>query len=218
MMTNKHPKYKKIKQEFLAGRDISGGQGPPAVVRVWQVRNPQLLWLRYSEYEQKVGHKNRRFHDTSMKCSFGVDIEQRPCNDPQCSVCSTCEKGFRLDHARSGPRARGFARLNGELRYTAGLYFSKHSSKSHDYAFASERPLHAKAAAAATSSGSIKPKKVRCMFLCRVALGRELRTDQEMLGEKEVCCQQAVLRPSCAAPAFSFTRQAWDDLGASPTS
>lgn len=212
MMTNRHPKYKAIKEQFHAGWDVGAGHGgPPVVVRVWQVRNPSQVWEQYRQYEEEVGHKTRRFHGTSMKCTFGVNINKRPCDDLDCSVCSICESGFKLDRAHSGPMTRGYATLRGSLRYDVGLYFSKHSSKSHDYASNSEQPLHVKAAASSDTTG---PKLVRCMFLCRVALGRELRTDQATLGEVEVCIAATtapVLRCACAQP----TREARPSTGSS---
>jgi hypothetical protein len=209
LMTNRHPKYKRIKQEFLDGWGVDA----PVVVRIWQVRNSADIWQQYRQYEDEVGQKARRLHGTKMTCSFAVDINQRPCDDPECSVCSICESGFKLSRARGGALTRSFTRLNGQLRYGTGLYFSKHLRKSHGYAVDSQQPLHAKAAAAAAASASGGSKLVRCMFLCRVALGVPLRTVEEKLDEAKVC-NAAAHRPSCVVPAHQPTREARSNLGA----
>jgi len=100
-------------------------------------------------------------------------------------VCTIIERGFDLEKAQGGPLTPNFD--GGRLRYGRGLYFSKTSSKSNDYARGSER-VHAGA-------------KVRCMFVCLVALGNELRTPEEWLNEDQVNAQLKV-----CAPPFFFLR------------
>ena len=38
-------------------------------------------------------------------CSFGIDVTQRPCTHPRCSVCTICSGSFDLQLAGSGRRA-----------------------------------------------------------------------------------------------------------------
>ena len=69
-------------------------------------------------------------------------------------------------HRVSGERAGGgpLSASLGFLRYGRGLYFSKTSSKSHDYGGETERVR------------GNEPHRV--MFLCKVALGEQLRGEE----------------------------------------
>jgi len=58
-----------------------------------------------------------------------------PCGRPDCSVCSICTHGFKLQ----GFLGRTAQRTRMHLRYGQGLYFSSVSGKANDYAFASEK-------------------------------------------------------------------------------
>ena len=172
-LTREHPKYEQIKHQFAASWDASAGP-PPTVERVLQVRNPAPLFERFEAYKRSLAQagrpvtEERRFHATSMKCSFGIDQNQRPCEDAACSVCSIGQTSFKLEHAGGGPL---FANL-GHLRYGRGLYFSKTSSKSHDYGVGSQR----------VRQGEVH----RCMFLCKVALGNPLQTREAQIQDVEL--------------------------------
>lgn len=98
---------------------------------VWQVRNPAEVYTRYTVHSDRLGaasNEARRFHGTSMRCNFGIDVTAPPCRDPACAVCTICAASFRLVHAGGGRLTAGFGALNGALRYGRGLYFSKVST------------------------------------------------------------------------------------------
>jgi hypothetical protein len=171
MLTNRHPKYQGIKDQFLISWLHVGPK--PTVMRIYQVRNPQQVFSTYSAYKESlpVAAESRRWHGTSMapSCSFGIDINQRPCSDPTCAVCTICATSF--DVAHSGRAAFGGSARRA-LRYGRGLYFSRVSSKSNDYNEKTERQ---------SSQG-----RFRIMFLCKVALGSEWKVPDEDLGEQDV--------------------------------
>lgn len=152
VLNNTHPKVDGVKRQFDASWEHPGPK--PTVVRVLQVRNAGEIYDCYRQYARCKGGEARRWHGTSLRCSFGINIEQPPCADPHCAVCSIFARSFDVAHA--GTSAVGGQRR--ALRYGPGLYFSKCSSKSNDYAQTSERQ----------SAGH----RYRVMFLCRVSLGR----------------------------------------------
>lgn len=152
VLNNTHPKVDGIKRQFDASWAHPGPK--PTVVRVLQVRNAAEIYERYRQYALNKGTEVRRWHGTSLRCSFGIDIEQPPCADPHCAVCSIFARSF--DVALAGTSAVGGLRR--ALRYGGGIYFSKCSSKSNDYANPSER--------------AVAGERYRVMFLCRVSLGR----------------------------------------------
>ena len=182
MLTNRHPKYQGIKGQFLASWLHDGAK--PTVMRIYQVRNPRQVFNTYSNYMKSLAamsadgsdvrtavNETRRWHGTSMSasCSFGIDINQRPCTDPACAVCTICATSFDLSH--SGRAALGGSARR-TLRYGRGLYFSRVSSKSNDYNESTERRA---------SQG-----RTRIMFLCKVALGREWRVADADLRESDI--------------------------------
>jgi hypothetical protein len=162
-----HPKYQGVKDQFV--QSWSGGTAVPTVQRIYQVRNTESAYRAYSSHFQQVGNEVRRFHGTSMKCSFGIHQTEGPCSDPDCRVCRICEISFDITRAGGGRLTQNF----GYLRYGPGLYFSKSPNKSHDYAADSKRHV--------AGVGN-----TRVMFLCRVALGRTLLTDAAAMDDTEV--------------------------------
>ena len=106
-----------------------------------------------------------------MVCSFGVDQSQPPCADAACAVCTIAQRGFSLAHAGTG--LSGGAARGGWLRYGKGMYFSKVSSKSNDYA-------------GGTHHQRGHTGGVRCMFLCKVAVGAPHETYEETLSQRDV--------------------------------
>jgi len=178
-----HPGYTDIKAQFLQNWDAAAkGGAAPTIQRIWQIRNKPSCFSCFNQYKEEVARTSgtanvqRRFHGTTMKCSFGINEGQKPCSADDCAVCTIIERGFDLDKSRGGPLTSQFATLGGALRYGRGLYFSKTSSKSDDYGSESERTDRTGA-------------RVRCMFMCLVALGRELRTPAERLEEHQVSAQ-----------------------------
>lgn len=176
-LTRAHPKYERIKQQFCASWDQRSSGPTPTVLRVLQVRNPQDVFERYEGYKRQLAsasrpvREERRFHATSMACDFGITQSQAPCVDPSCAVCSIAQTAFKLDRAGGGPLMPNL----GFLRYGAGLYFSKTSSKSHAYGGGSER-----------RRGPGGSEAHRVMFLCKVALGEALRTASDRLDEAQI--------------------------------
>ena len=173
VLTNQHPRYQGIKDQFMASWAAPGPK--PTVKRVMQIRNPLPIFARYQDY-QSAGpaagpglQEARRFHGTGMRCQFGIDPNQRPCEDPDCAVCSITAQAFSLARAGGGPNA---ALMPAGLRYGRGLYFSRTASKSNDYARPSERIL---------ADG-----RHRIMFLCKVCVGRTHRTAQDRLDQAAV--------------------------------
>merc|ERR1712137_149047 len=145
-------------------------QTTPRLVRILQVRNSKDVYTNYEGYLARVDADTevRRFHGTSSSpdCLFGINVNQPPCNRSDCAVCRICLQSFNVNLAGSG----GGQRM--KLRYGKGLYFSGTSSKSNDYAAATER----------TTSG----RQVRLVFLCKVAVGKCYKTLKESLEELEV--------------------------------
>jgi hypothetical protein len=173
VLTNQHPKYQGIKEQFIASWTHPGPK--PTVQRVLQIRNPQPIFERYNQYltahsgGSVVAAEQRRFHGTSLACDFGINPSQRPCERPDCAVCSIAAQAFSLARAGGGPNA---ALMPAGLRYGRGLYFSRTSSKSDGYAHGSERDL--------------PHGKHRVMFLCKVCVGRTHRTAQDRLEQSAV--------------------------------
>ena len=154
VLTNAHPKYEGIKQQFRQAWEHS--TPVPTIMRVLQVRNPASVYRRFVQHASRLGgggNVQRRFHGTSLspQCSFGIDVTQPPCTDPGCAVCTICATSFDLRFAGSTGRPGGF------FRYGRGLYFSKVCSKSNDYNEASER----------VDPRSLRAGRYRVMFLCK---------------------------------------------------
>lgn len=165
-ITNQHPKYAGVKSQFC--ESWAHPTPVPTVLRVFQVRNAMDVLARYeackAELEQQPGgaREERRFHGTSLGrcCSFGSNLAARPCEDSDCAVCAIASRSFDFSLPTRFP--------NRALRYGQGGYFSRHSSKSNDYADASDRG------------------GVRVMFLAKVLLGRVHETKQEYLADGEL--------------------------------
>mmetsp|Transcript_7097 Transcript_7097/g.10586 ORF Transcript_7097/g.10586 Transcript_7097/m.10586 type:complete len:395 (+) Transcript_7097:68-1252(+) len=176
VLNNIHPKVPGVVKQF---QNSWTHETPiPRVIRVLQIRNSREVFARYeNEYKPSVAarcssgnpNEERRFHGTSLAslCKFGIDLEQPPCTDPNCSVCSIIESGFDL--SRAGASGGQIMRL----RYGQGTYFSQSSSKANDYAGNSERPDH---------SG----RRTRVMFLCKVTLGRIYQTIEPQLEQQQI--------------------------------
>lgn len=166
VLTNQHPKYQGIKDQFIASWTAPGHK--PTVMRVLQIRNPQPIFERYRAY-RRGRQEERRFHGTGMACDFAIDPNQKPCERAACAVCNITAQAFSVAGAGSGPNA---TLMPAGLRYGRGLYFSRTASKSNDYAGGSERPL---------SHG-----RHRVMFLCKVCVGRTHRTTLARLDQATV--------------------------------
>ncbi|KAL6061398.1 PARP catalytic domain-containing protein [Balamuthia mandrillaris] len=152
LLMRKHPKYSSVAQQFLKGWKHS--QWQPSIQRILQIRNPPDVYENYKAYVAHVGNEKRRFHGTTLACNFAVDLKYAPCSQQNCSVCNICTVGFSMDKVR---------RHNFQ-RFGFGLYFSATSSKSHSYNDNSERV-------------GPRGERLRVMFLCKVATGREYVTN-----------------------------------------
>jgi hypothetical protein len=182
VLTEDNPKFGSVAAQFEQAWKHPGTK--PIVVRVLQVRNPQPLFDRYVSHAAFLGQRTqgksteeRRFHGTTMapSCSFGIEVDQAPCKEADCAVCSICASAFDLIRSGTGPNATAatVATLpSGGLRYGRGLYFSKVSSKSNDYAEKTEREQ--------------RPHKLRLMFMCKVSLGQVHVTSEKHLTEDAV--------------------------------
>eukprot|EP00322_Chrysochromulina_rotalis_P018346 CAMPEP_0115845830 /NCGR_PEP_ID=MMETSP0287-20121206/9555_1 /TAXON_ID=412157 /ORGANISM="Chrysochromulina rotalis, Strain UIO044" /LENGTH=392 /DNA_ID=CAMNT_0003299617 /DNA_START=27 /DNA_END=1205 /DNA_ORIENTATION=- len=167
VLTNQHPKYQGIKDQFIS---TWTGPGPkPTVQRVLQIRNPQPIFDRYLTYQAGHRHEVRRFHGTGMVCEFAINPNQRPCEHQHCAVCSIAAQAFSMARAGGGPNA---ALMPAGLRYGRGLYFSRTASKSNDYARMSERKL--------------PHGRYRAMFLCKVCVGQTHLTKQDRLDQSTI--------------------------------
>ena len=149
MLTTKHPKYQGIKARFLASWLHPGPQ--PTVMRIYEVRNPQQTVAMYSRYkdalvaqspergEQRRGgareviNEQPKWHAAPLSCSFGIDINQRPCSDSNCAVCSICASSFELSQAGGGRQGAEAGGQEIHAQYGHGLYFTKVSSKANSY-------------------------------------------------------------------------------------
>lgn len=165
MLKNTHPKYAAIKAQFNAGWRHPG-KSRGVIYRIYQVKIVNTLYQRYCDFaeQRELRTEVRRFHGTGMHtaCKVGIDENQAPCGSRSCAVCNICRVGFSTAFSGSATGAAA-----GWLRFGPGFYFSKTSSKSDDYAKASER----------VAGG----KTFRCMFLCKVSMGRVFRTKKDMM-------------------------------------
>jgi hypothetical protein len=167
LLTNRFPKCQGIKEQFV--RPWQHPTRAPTVLRIYKVRNSSAVYDTYCTYKASLeatrGDANEKhlFHGTSLDaaCSFGVSCAQSPCTSAHCAVCNICEASFDLGRSGRG----GGAAWGGQLRYGPGLCFSRASSKSNDYAYDSDRG------------------GVRAMFLCKVLVGKSLRTTAAEPGE-----------------------------------
>ena len=158
VLTNQHPKYQGIKEQFIASWTAPGPK--PTVQRVLQIRNPAPIYERYKSHV--AGRREvRHFHGTGMCCGFAINSNQRPCVDKECAVCSIGAQAFSMARAGGGPNA---ALMPAGLRYGRGLYFSSTSGKSNDYAVSSERRR--------------RGRRWRTLFVCRVAAGHAFCTQE----------------------------------------
>ncbi|KAJ8600807.1 hypothetical protein CTAYLR_009997 [Chrysophaeum taylorii] len=158
-----HPKVAGVKKQFVETWYHSARV--PTVIRVLMIRNSRDVFNHYQAYAGAKGNVERRWHGTASECRFGIDLDQPPCTSPTCAVCSIVAESFSLSLA--GTSSVGGQRR--QLRYGQGLYFSKCSSKSNDYAEHSER---------ATPTGTY-----RVMFLCKVALGSVHQTARPQIDD-----------------------------------
>ena len=147
----------------------------PRVERILQIRNPDDVYDRYEARKgwlQQLGDADevRRFHGTSLSagCSFGIALQQPPCDNVDCALCRICSGGFQLSHVGSGAGAR----LGGFQRYGNGLYFSGTSSKSNDYACNAVRGR--------------REGTFRAMFMCKVLRGQRYSTPDSSMTQQEV--------------------------------
>ncbi|CAN0183221.1 unnamed protein product [Ectocarpus sp. 12 AP-2014] len=161
VLTNRHSEYLSRKQQFMQKWEKPLVGTGVSVLRIFKVQVPKDIRRRTETYMGQVGNVQRRFHGTSCSnmCTFFVDLRGGPCGESTCKVCNICTHGFRL-RDNVGDTAR---RTNFDLRYGDGLYFSSVSGKANDYAEQSEKT---------DRSG----KKVRCMFLSSVTVGRAFNT------------------------------------------
>lgn len=184
MLKKSHSRYDGIKGQFLdAWKDVNI---VPSVIRILQVRNSEIVYNRYLSYRDqlgvdafgKPGGEVRRFHGTSQipECAFGSSVQCPPCPNSSCALCNICHDTFVLNLA--GTSSHGGRRM--ELRYGKGLYFSSCSSKSNDYAVNTERP-----------SPRIN-KKLRVMFLCKVALGDRIYSCKEAIMPEPIVSQTII--------------------------
>jgi len=116
-LTTAHPKYVRVRAQFLDSWDSSASGPRPTVERVLQVRNPSSIFDRYEAYKrllQAAGrpvNEERRFHATGMAaaCAFGIDQSQPPCDD-ECLHRGALTQGSprppRLGHLGSATSAR----------------------------------------------------------------------------------------------------------------
>mmetsp|Transcript_20201 Transcript_20201/g.40891 ORF Transcript_20201/g.40891 Transcript_20201/m.40891 type:complete len:161 (-) Transcript_20201:298-780(-) len=121
-----------------------------------QVRNPRQVYQEYEQYRNglAVPKETHQFHGTRMECMFGADPQQKQCSSGTCAVCNICQTSFNLN--LSGTHRGG--------NFGSGIYFSRHSQKSHNYNPDSQR----------TVGGTT----TRVLFLCKVAEGKPHMSSQ----------------------------------------
>ena len=174
LLTKRHPHRATVAQRFLsAWRKPQGETGRPRIQRIFCIRAPPSVYIRFRDRSAAVGNVVERFHGTGLDqgCNFGVDLQSEPCGSAACGVCNICRMGFALDRAG----ATGGQRMN--LRYGRGLYFSDTSGKSNDYNQASERRRNI------SGHGGVA---WRAMFLCQVVAGRTHRTTDASIEEPQI--------------------------------
>ena len=167
LLTTNHPWYLTIKQQFHTSWEHKE-YDKPVIQRIYKLRTASHIFYRFKDKESELNsHSLIQFHGTfhDENCRFGIIPTGRPCDNPNCSVCSICTSSFALSRAETN----GGKRLR--LRYGPGLYFSPISSKSHDYT--NTRSHH-------------DGFKMRSIFLCKVIPGRRFVTKEGFM-EAEDC-------------------------------
>ncbi|CAN0059865.1 unnamed protein product [Pylaiella littoralis] len=173
VLTNRHPEYASRKEQFLQNWVKPFEGTGVSILRMFKVKVPEDIRRRTEKYMGQVSNVHRRYHGTSCSngCTFFVDLRGGPCGESTCKVCNICTHGFKLgDNVGDTARRTAFP-----LRYGDGLYFSSVSGKANDYAQESEKT---------DRSG----KKVRCMFLASVAIGRAFKTYEGQLDRNANLC------------------------------
>lgn len=164
LLTRQHRDYDNIRSQFLNKWGKSGTS--PRLERIFQVTVADHIYAQHLQYREHVAGKvgatdanvKRRFHGTSSTCKVGVNIGDRPCSAPGCSVCGILTHGFQT--ARAGSGAVGGQRR--VLRYGKGIYSSATSGKANDYA--------------EESGAAYVNKMYRTMFVVYVAAGKGYKT------------------------------------------
>ena len=179
VLTREHEKYTSVVSQFESAWKHPGRT--PEVRRVLQIRNPNEVFNRYTRFKTSAGDagEERRFHGTTLasSCSFAMDIKQPPCQASDCAVCGICATSFDLDRCGTGPKSSNSTAValpTAGMRYGKGLYFSKVSSKSNDYAAKSERHV------GGGGHGS-QSRRLCAVFLCKVAVGVSHVTKEDFL-------------------------------------
>jgi hypothetical protein len=143
--------------------------GTPRVHHVMAVRHDAPTRRRCAQYARGA-RLCKRFHavHAAGACSAGVDLGGKPCELPQCELCSVCQAGF--DAPQRCTRAA--------LRPDGGLSFWTASGRAHADATAAEHKV-----------GGVTLHR---LMLCDVAVHDVLRDTPS--GDGEACGEDA--RPS----------------------
>ncbi|KAJ3429155.1 c2h2-like zinc finger protein [Anaeramoeba flamelloides] len=99
-------KYIDIKKQFLNKWELA----PPNIAGIFRVVPPRWLTIEYKKYQNLIckkypkldksepfvgrGNERRRFHAADFRCKLGLDNNYQFCNNPFCTVCGVCKKGF----------------------------------------------------------------------------------------------------------------------------
>ena len=168
LLTRAHPQHQVVKEHFLQKwkKHVSG---QPRVQRIYFIRNSPQVHEAFSAVASRIGNVRRRFHGTSQApgCNFGKNPSTPPCDSSDCRICSIAHHSFRTRCSGQTTASQN----GGWLRYGRGLYFSATSGKSNDYSAGSETIRR---------EGDRRGKdwRWRCMFLCKVAVGRPFITTE----------------------------------------
>jgi hypothetical protein len=120
------------------------------------------------------------FHGCPLDPSCTLFASGKLCSSTNCAVCNITTNGFDPTRIGKGALSQAMQPGPGFKRFGAGFYFAYNSSKSHDYAAGSEFPHNG--------------KKIRCMLICKVSLGKvaSLTADNCTLAAAPAGCDSVV--------------------------
>merc|ERR1712217_50951 len=106
-LTPTDPKYNEIKDQFNETWDTQNTSkiGKPTIKAIWEL-NDVGIYQKFSTYADRLGprklygkgknpgNKQRRFHGTSVKCTFNGT----PCGNKKCKQCCIIAGGWQMKY------------------------------------------------------------------------------------------------------------------------
>ncbi|XP_024534689.1 tankyrase-like isoform X1 [Selaginella moellendorffii] len=165
-MRRDDPERGRVLAYFRAKWNHPGSEA--SIIDILRVYNPGHRVKRFADYREKLmaqrgsrdekigknGNEVLRFHGTTVLCGLGTPQQQSLCSNLSCSLCNIILAGFKKKKAK----------VDGFLRFGAGIYVTATSSKANDYV-----------KAYGSSSGS----RHHAMLVCKVLAGRVFKVTED---------------------------------------